>query len=255
MSEQSLFLLAVKNVIGSGPRTLASGTRYSEFSGFSSLDMAEVYTQWMPNYIDALIGDLGYYIPAHLASTKADIKANLEMYRDLAGWEDGLAEKLCVNTIYDNSRGQMHLWAYQFNPTNGNTIIACETMNIHLSFRLADDIVILHHSKKSWFGKKKWTETKRIPAVVRAADFVNSLVIVISPLLDTRVSVSKPSHLTNHLVESANAMPYFTPSDVSRRTIYDPILGMNIVTEDPELLKLIPTKTEVVECQTYQAAY
>ena len=239
----SYLLLAVKRAMGLGTSAIQGGNRFESFYGVSSLDVAQVPMGNMPGYIGVMIDEVKYNIHPNLVSFAKDIAENLEMVRDLEAYHYP-ADKICCNTIYDKNQGKMNLWVYKFTPIHNEKDCQCEQMSINLQFRLADDIVILYHKKKSWFGSKSWTEHRRIPAVVRAADFINALCIVIAPLLETSLGVQTPTNLASELKESARQHPDVLPSDVHRRTVIDPFLQKAVVLDDPALLALIPPKWE-----------
>jgi len=243
MSE-SYLLLAVKSAMGKGMSAVQGGNKFSSFYGISSLNVAVVPMYNMGGYIGVMIDEITSSVSNKFGQFANDFRDNLEMVRDLEAYHYP-AEKINCNSVYDNGHGTMNVWVYRFCPINREQDCQCEEMSVSLNFRLADDIVILYHKKKSWFGSKSWTEKKRIPAAVRAIDFINALCICIAPLLQTNLGVQTPTGLATELKESAALHPNVIPSDDIRRTIYDPIKKMNVVVNDPAILALIPPKWEI----------
>ena len=107
--------------------------------------------------------------------------------------------------------------------------------------------------KKSWFGSKRWTETRYIKPAVKFGDFVSALAIVISPIIQS--TIRTPKGLQAILKEQANSIPDTMPSDDARRTIYDPMNKMNVVVTDEEVLKLIPGRWEYVTSEMVHAEH
>jgi len=253
MVDNSLLLLAVKRSIALGRGALKGGNSFQTLYGISSLEQAEVENTFMKDYIDVMVSECVEKIPARLASYKDEIVSSLREAAEFESYEWGEDSNLFCNSFYENNIGKLSLFVYMFMPQN-NAMTKCESMNVDLTFRLADIAVTLTFCKKRLFGRKKrWTEIRYVKPAVSFNDFINALAIIIAPLLDSSTGVATPNGLQEELKSQAAGVPDQTPSDDARRTVYDPMRKMNVVVTSEEVLKLIPGRWETVTSEMVQA--
>lgn len=245
MGEQSLVILAIQRAMNSQVSPPPGGSGYVDFHGSSSLDIfSEIPMDAADGIIDLMCSQVDDEFPSTstFQREKESIKEFLETQSLLQLYEDGRQEKMTVNSFYSNKNGRMVTWLYDFSPEAKNAnLVHIESLKVSSTFRLGDDIIILHGEKCSVLGNKnKFVEIRRIPPTVTADHFVQGLAFLLRPI----VQASGVDTFTKFLKKTATAPPQGTVSDDARRTIYDPVKQMNVVVSDPAILQLIPTRWE-----------
>lgn len=246
MSESSLIVLAVKRAM-TNTISEASSDRYSTFYTHTSLESNTFPLSSATDFLDYTISDCMDKLSKNLASEKDKIIANLEIIRDLDALEDGAASATAINQVFDKNKGKMFTFMYSFVPNEKTKEVTAEQLSLSFKCQLADKIVVLYHSKKTFFGKRTVTEETKIPAVISKSTVVFNLAIAFAPLVNNRISA--PSIIMKDLKEQAQSVKNTIPND-THRMVYDPVNRMSVLVTDPEVLKLIPTKWEKVIFET-----
>ena len=244
MNSYSLILLAVKNIRN-------HEGYYSIDYGITTSDISTIKSIYMSDYINFLTEEIKDIIPENLMIVKDEIFNSFDSYKDLSHWEDGGSELFCLNIIYNKKLGQMFLKILQINPLKDYSYFSCDITYYNLNFRFEDDFMVLYQSKRSWSGIKKWTEKKYIPSTISFQKLILSLTKILSPIFNNN-NIIRNNNIIQSLLENTNSMTNIIPNDNINKLIYDPILKKNILINDSTILKLIPTKLEIIESQTFQ---
>ena len=122
MSENSILLLAVKRATALGSGALKGGNSFQNYYAISSLSSAEVYTQYMPDYIDMMKDDFSNDISP---SVRQQALHSLDVAKIFSTYEFDDEQSMFFNTAYNNNNGKMSFYCYSFQPqTSGDTILA-----------------------------------------------------------------------------------------------------------------------------------
>ena len=247
MSQASLIVLGVKRAM---TKTIAeaSSDRYNTFYTRSILESNTFPLSASTDFLDYAISDCMDKLSKNFANEKDKIIANLEIIRDLDALEDGATSATAINQVFDKNKGQMYTFMYSFVPNDKTKEVTAEQLTLSFKCNLADKIIVLYKSKKTFFGKKREVqEETKIPAIISKDTVVFNLAISFAPLVYDRFK--SPSLIIEDLKAQARATKQTVPND-THRMVYDPINRMSVLVEDPEVLKLIPTKWESVIFET-----
>lgn len=250
MVDNSLLLLAVKRSMAIGAGNVVKGNGFNTYHSYSECSVDQIADDMMTDYLNYLIEECTNKLSGNALAYKSQIVESLEIDRDFKTYQWGEATETVCNSFYCDNNGLMSFFVYSLNPLGNGDTIQCENMDIQVKFRLADVAVTLTHTKKRRFGgSRTWREIRYIKPSVSFNDFVNALVIAVSPLLTNFLPVQTPTSIKDELVAQAKQIPDTLPSDAPRRTIYNPMSKQYVVVTAPEVLKLLPARWEYVSSE------
>lgn len=236
----SCLLLAIQSILQSGKVCLKGGDYYDKYYSIATLEKYTYERESMDAVIDLLISEAEESLSDKLGDQRDAVVSNMELIKELELYDDGDQTICVVNNVFNQKISKLYTFMYAFSPSSAVDEFDVEQVSSSIEARLGDRIIILHHSRKSVFGKRKWDELKYIPATINENTVTNALKIALAPFI-LRKSPS-PSKLIGYLIDSAKQNKDVSTSDDERRMVYDPLTKMSRVETNPAVLKLIPTK-------------
>lgn len=216
-------------------------SRFNTFYTSTTLETTTFPIQNANEFLDYQIEECTSTLASKLGSDEANkIKAVLEVVQECDTLVDGPAVGTSVVQSYNKNDGKLYTFLYSFVPDHKKKQIKADNVEISFKINIPDKFIVVRKSRTILkLFKKSWDEYQKVPPAISHETVIYSLSVAFAPFIYG--SLSGPVDCIEELKQQAKETTQTTVSDY-HRTIIHPMTKMNVIIEDPEILKLLPAQ-------------